>query len=199
MDIEAAFQGQMEIMKQMEGVVRHIVSEVLKNNKEELDLLEVKLKVPKAKYISYDETIKLLKIKYGEDLSPEDEKKLCKKFPDTIVFVHSWPTKLKPFYIMPKGEDENAKLSEGFDAVYGGIEISSGGQRVHIPELLEKMLKKKQLNPKNFKYYIDSFRYGAPKHSGWSIGLERFTHALINLDNIREACWFPRDRDRLVP
>jgi len=199
MDIEMAFAGQMEIMKQMEEVVKYIVEQVIKNNKSELDLLKVKLKVPKAKYISYDETVKLLKSKYGEDLSAENEKKLCEKFPDTILFVHSWPVKLKPFYIMPKGEDAEAKLSEGFDAIYGGAEISSGGQRVHIPELLEKMLKKKRLNPKNFKYYIDSFRFGAPKHAGWSIGLERFTMCLLGLDNIREACWFPRDRDRLVP
>jgi aspartyl-tRNA synthetase len=199
MDIEMAFAGQMEIMKQMEDVIKYMVGEVIKKNQEELRLLKVSLKVPRAKYISYDETVKLLKVKYGEDLSAEDEKKLCKKFPNTILFVHSWPTKLKPFYIMPKNEDAEAKLSEGFDAIYGGAEISSGGQRVHIPELLEKMLKKKKLNPKNFKYYIDSFRFGAPKHSGWSIGLERFTQCLLNLDNIREACWFPRDRDRLVP
>ena len=199
MDIEAAFHGQMEIMKQMEGVVKYMVGEVIKKNKKELELLKVSLKVPRAKYISYDETVKMLKVKYGEDLSAEDEKKLCKKFPDTIIFVHSWPTKLKPFYIMPRGENADAKLSEGFDAIYGGVEISSGGQRIHIPELLEKMLKKKKLNPKNFKYYIDSFRFGAPKHSGWSIGLERFTMCLLNLDNIRESCLFPRDRDRLIP
>ncbi len=199
MDIEMAFAGQMEIMKQMEEAVEYIVSEVLKKNKKDLDILGIKLIVPKAKYISYDKTAKLLKIKYGEDLSPENERKLCEKFKDAIVFVHSWPASLKPFYIMPKGEDANAKLSEGFDAIYGGAEISSGGQRIHIPELLIKMLKKKGLNPKDFKHYIDSFRYGAPFHSGWSIGLERFTQCLLGLDNIREGCMFPRDRDRLVP
>lgn len=199
MDIEVAFAGQMEIMKYMEGVVKYIVEQVLKKNKAELELLKVKLKVPKAKYLSYDETAKLLKIKYGEDLSPEDERKLDKKFPDTIIFVHSWPTSLKPFYIMPKGENPNAKLSEGFDAIYKGMEISSGGQRIHIPKLLEKMLKKNGLDPKNFKHYIDSFRSGAPMHSGWSIGLERLTQLICGLDNIREACMFPRDRDRLVP
>ena len=199
MDIEMAFAGQMEIMKQMEEAVKYIVSEVLKKNKKDLDILGIKLIVPKAKYISYDKTAKLLKIKYGEDLSPENERELCRKFKDAIVFVHSWPASLKPFYIMPKGEDANAKLSEGFDAIYGGAEISSGGQRIHIPELLIKMLKKKGLNPKDFKHYIDSFRYGAPFHSGWSIGLERFTQCLLGLDNIREGCMFPRDRDRLVP
>jgi len=65
--------------------------------------------------------------------------------------------------------------------------------------LLTERLKAKKLNPKNFQSYIDSFRYGAPVHSGWSVGLERFTMALLNLDNIREACLFPRDRERLTP
>ena len=199
MDIEVAFFDQKEIMKYLEESVKYVVSEVIKNSKEELKILGVKLKIPKAKYLSYEETVKLLKIDFGEDFSPEDEKKLDEKFPDTIVFVHSWPTKLKPFYIMPKDENFKSELSYGFDAIYKGLEISSGGQRIHIPELLEKTLKNKGLNPKNFKSYIDSFRFGAPPHAGWSIGLERLTQVLCGLNNIREAVLFPRDRDRLVP
>ena len=204
MDIEAAFHGQMEIMKHVEDVVKEIVSVVLKENSEELELLEVKLKVPKVKYMHYDETIKVLskngvKIKHGDDLSPEAEKKLWEIYPDTLVFVHSWPLKMKPFYIMPTGEDSEAKTSEGFDALYGGIEISSGGQRIHLPELLIARLRANGLNPKDFKSYVDSFRYGAPPHSGWSIGLERLTGALTGQENIREVTMFPRDRDRLTP
>jgi len=199
MDIEMAFSGQKEVMKELEEVVQYIVEQVIKNNKEELELLKLKLKVPKAVYLSYEEAIKKVKGKIGEDFTPEQERKLCEMYSGDVVFTYSWPTKIKPFYIMPKGEDAGAEYSEGFDALYGGVEISSGGQRVHIPELLEKMIKKKKLNPKNFKYYIDSFRFGAPPHAGWSIGLERFTQTLLGLDNIREAVMFPRDRDRLVP
>ncbi len=195
MDIEMAFAGQFEIMKELENAVQYIVKNVLEKCKDELEVLDLKLKIPKAKYLSYDETVKLLGMKYGEDLTPEDEKKLDKKFPDTIVFVHSWPAALKPFYIMPKGE----KLSEGFDAIYKGLEISSGGQRIHIPGLLIERLKAKRLNPKNFREYIDSFRYGAPPHAGWSIGLERLTQLVCGLENIREAVLFPRDRTRLTP
>lgn len=199
MDIELAFANQMDVMKEQESVVKYMVEQVINNCKEELELLELKLKIPKSKYISYNETIKLLKLKDGDDLPPEAEKRLNEKFPDTIVFVHSWPTSIKPFYIMPTGEDANAKLSEGFDAIYKGQEISSGGQRIHIPELLIKRLKAKKLNPKDFKSYIDSFRFGAPPHAGWSIGLERFTQNLLGFENIREVVLFPRDRDRLVP
>ena len=199
MDIEIAFAGQEEVMKSLEEVVKYIVKKIIERCKEELKTLDVKLKVPNVKCMSYEETIKLLKINDGDDFSPEDEKKLNELFPDTLVFVHSWPVNIKPFYIMPKNQDENAKLSEGFDAIYRGIEISSGGQRIHLPELLKKKLKSKGLNSKNFKNYIDSFKFGAPVHAGWSIGLERLTMLICNLPNIREACLFPRDVDRLSP
>jgi aspartyl-tRNA synthetase len=201
LDIEMAFANQKQIMKQLEEVVKHIVSNVLKKCKKELEILGMsgKLKVPKAVYLSYEEAVKKVGVKFGEDFSPEQEKRLCAKYPGSIVFTQSWPSKIKPFYIMTKDEKADARLSEGFDALYGGVEISSGGQRIHIPELLIQRLKAKKLNPKNFKSYIDSFRYGAPMHSGWSIGLERLTQVICGLENIKEATMFPRDRDRLVP
>lgn len=202
MDIEVAFVDDMEIMKYLEECVQFIVAKVMENCEKELETLSLRLKVPKAKYMSYDETISLLQkkkldIKHGDDLSPEAEKKINELFPNTIVFVHSWPMNLKPFYIWPKDPDK--RVSAGFDALYGGIEISSGGQRVHKADILIQQLKSKGLKPEHFKSYVDSFRYGAPYHSGWSIGLERFTMALLGLDNIREACIWPRDRERLTP
>jgi aspartyl-tRNA synthetase len=203
MDIEMAFSDSKEVMKELEEVVKEIVKNVKENNKEDLEKLDVKLKVPKAKYMTFEEIKKLMeknKVDMEEnDLSKEAEKKLGELFPDTIVFIHDWPIKGKPFYIMPKDGKEDAELSEGFDAIYNGIEISSGGQRIHIPKLLIKMLKKNNLNPKDFESYIDSFRFGSPEHSGWSIGLERLTQVLLGLDNIREVVLFPRDRDRLTP
>ena len=105
----------------------------------------------------------------------------------------------KPFYIMPKDENPKAKLSEGFDAIYKGVEISSGGQRIHLPDLLTERLKIKRLNPKDFTSYINSFRYGAPPHAGWGLGVERLTMQILELPNIREAVLFHRDRDRLTP
>ena len=195
MDIEVAFKDDLEVMKYLEECVAFIVKNVINNCDKELNVLNLKLKIPKSKYLSYDEAIKLCKLKHGDDFSPENERRLCGMYPDTIIFTHSWPLSLKPFYILPKDK----KLSKGFDALYQGIEISSGGQRVHLPEVLIKQLKECKLNPKDFEFYVNSFRYGGAPHSGWSIGLERFTMALLKLDNIREACLFPRDRERLTP
>jgi nondiscriminating aspartyl-tRNA synthetase len=204
MDIECSFMSQMDVMKIEEKCVQHIVSEVLKKNKNEVELLGLKLKVPSAKYISYDETIVLLKkngikISIGDDLNPEAEKKLGELYPDTLVFVYSWPSSLKPFYIMPKDGKADSDYSEGFDCIYRGLEITSGGQRIHTPDLLLKRIKHKGMKTDGLMDYVNSFKYGAPPHSGWSIGLERITMLLCELDNVREATMFPRDRDRLTP
>jgi nondiscriminating aspartyl-tRNA synthetase len=199
LDFEMSFTDEFGVMKIMEKVVKYIIEKVLEKNKVELELLKVNLKVPEVKYMTFEETNKLLK-KHKihtdtKDLTGEGEKKLGELFPDTIIFVHDWPIKGKPFYIMPKGKD----LSHGFDAIYQGMEITSGGQRVHIPEILEKRLKEKNLDPKDFKSYIDSFRFGAPPHAGWGIGLERLTMLILGIENIREVTLFPRDRTRLTP
>jgi len=139
LDFEMAFADEFVVMEVMERCVQFIIKKVLELNKSELDLLKVDLKVPKVKYMTFAEAIELLKkhkIKAEKhDLTPDAEKKLGELYPDTIVFVNDWPLEGKPFYIMPKGKDSSA----GFDAIYQGTEISSGGQRVHLPELLEKI------------------------------------------------------------
>jgi len=199
LDFEMAFADEFAVMDVLARCVQYIIKKVLEENKEELKILEVNLKVPKTKYMTFGEVEELMKkhkIHMGkDDLSPEVEKKLCEIYPDTIVFVHDWPISGKPFYIMPKEKTSSA----GFDAIYQGVEISSGGQRVHIPELLVERLKAKGLNPKNFESYIESFKYGAPPHAGWGMGLERLTMLILGLNNIREVVLFPRDRDRLTP
>ncbi|MDD3174966.1 MAG: aspartate--tRNA(Asn) ligase [Candidatus Nanoarchaeia archaeon] len=203
MDFEMAFADDKIVMDLMGKVVQYIVDKVLKENKTELDLLGVSLKVPSVKYLTFSETAELLKkegVEVGEDdLTGECEEKLGELFPDTIIFVHDWPIAGKPFYIMPKDEKANAILSKGFDAIYKGMEITSGGQRIHLPELLIERLKAKGLNPEEFKEYVDSFRYGAPPHAGWAIGVERLTMLILGIKNIREVTLFPRDRDRLTP
>ena len=198
LDYEEAFADDKDVMKVLAECMKYMIQRVLDQNSEELEFLKVNLKIPKTKYLTFDEVAKLMKkekIKIPEhDLSGEAEKKLGDLFPDTIVFVTDWPIKGKPFYIMPDGEN-----SKGFDAIWKGLEISSGGQRIHEPELLKKQLKANGMDPKNFKEYINSFKYGAPPHAGWALGLERITMLMLGIENIREVALFPRDRDRLSP
>jgi nondiscriminating aspartyl-tRNA synthetase len=198
-DFEMAFADDKMVMEILGRCVQYIVKKVLENNADDLKQLNVEVKVPHIKYLTFKEAIEEVK-KHGinseeNDLNGEAEEKLGEIYPDTVVFVHDWPIAGKPFYIMPKGED----LSYGFDAIYNGMEITSGGQRIHLPDLLIERLKIKGLNPDNFESYIDSFRYGAPHHAGWGMGVERLTMKILNIKNIREVTLFPRDRDRLTP
>ncbi len=198
-DFEIAFADEFVVMDILGRAVQHMIKKVIELNTSDLELLSIKLKVPGVKYLTFAEVTEIMKKERVHmdktDLSGEAEKKLGELYPDTIVFVHDWPLKGKPFYIMPKGKE----LSCGFDAIYQGMEISSGGQRVHLPALLTERLKAKDLNPKDFESYIESFRYGAPPHGGFGMGVERLTMLILRLPNIREVVLFPRDRDRLTP
>ena len=204
-DFEMAFADDKIVIDVLARCVQHMVKKVIEKHQKELEMFEVKLKVPEVKYMTFNEVAEIMKkhkIHVGkDDLSPESERKLGELYPDTIVFVHDWPLSGKPFYIMPsdKKGSNGEQLSKGFDAIYMGMEISSGGQRIHIPELLIERFKAKKMKVENFKDYIDSFRYGAPMHAGWGMGVERITMLLLGLPNIREAVLFPRDRDRLTP
>ncbi|MFA5855745.1 MAG: aspartate--tRNA(Asn) ligase [Candidatus Pacearchaeota archaeon] len=204
-DFEMAFADDKVVMDVLGRCVQHMVKKVIEKHPKELEMYDIKLKVPEIKYLTFNEVSDIMKkhkIHVGkDDLSPESERKLGELYPDTIVFVHDWPLSGKPFYIMPseKKGPNGEQLSNGFDAIYKGMEISSGGQRIHIPELLIERFKAKGMNVDNFKDYIDSFRYGAPMHAGWGMGVERMTMLILGLPNIREAVLFPRDRDRLTP
>lgn len=203
MDMEQAFIDDEEAMDVLEECFIFVLSEVKKNRREELKILKVDLKIPQTpiKRISYEEAIKILqkngeKINFGDDFTKGQEKKLGELVGEAF-FIRHWPTEIKAFYAMP--DEKNPKFCHAFDLIYKGLEICSGTQRIHIPELLTKQIKSKGLDPKDFKFYIDAFKYGAPYHAGWSIGLERFTMQITGKTNIREATMFPRDRNRITP
>lgn len=204
MDVEIAFiDSEEDAMKVLESVFVHMLKSVRKNCKEELKILDRKLTIPDLplKRVTYTECVESLKkvgeeIEWGEDFSKTQERKLSEIFGE-VFFMKDWPTEAKTFYTMPY--ENNPNICHAFDLVYNGLEISSGTQRIHIPELLIKQIRKFGLNPDDFSHYINCFRYGAPPHSGWSIGLERITMTVTGMKNIRECCMFPRDRHRLTP
>lgn len=197
LDIEVGFSDHNDVMKDLEEVLVYIIKKVKQDCKKELNLLKRDLKIPKLplKRLTYAQVCKKIKLKYGKDLGSDEEKKICSIIKEPF-FITSWPLEMKPFYAMPSSKDP--KLSNSFDLMWD-VEISSGAQRIHIPSLLYERLKAKKLKPKEFKTYTDAFVYGCPKHAGWAIGLERLTMIICGLKNIREACLWPRDRDRIKP
>ena len=119
------------------------------------------------------------------------------KFGTSLVFITHYPLELRPAYTMPSMTDKG--MTESFDLTYKGMEITTGGQRIHLHDLLVERFRAKGFNPDHFRFYLDPFRYGAPPHGGLGLGVERLTMQLLGLENIREAALLPRDRDRLTP
>jgi aspartyl-tRNA synthetase len=203
MDVEIGFADDEDAIKELEGAFVYILKNVKENCKEELEILNQNLNVHNLplRRVKYEEAIDALKkagekIEYGDDFSKLQEKKLGEIFGEAFI-LKDWPEELKPFYAMPR--EDNPKIVKAFDLIYKGLEISSGAQRIHLPDLLEKRIKDKGLDPKDFEYYINAFRYGAPPHAGWSIGLERLTMKICGKDNIQEVTMFPRTRSRIYP
>ncbi len=116
---------------------------------------------------------------------------------DEAYFVIDRPLKIMPFFVFTK--KDNPKFSEAFDLMFKGLEIATGGARIHQEELLVKQLKQKGLNPQSFESHLQSFRAGLPPHAGFGLGLDRLTMVLTGANNIREVVLFPRDRRRLAP
>ncbi|MFH1750053.1 MAG: aspartate--tRNA(Asn) ligase [Candidatus Micrarchaeota archaeon] len=203
MDIEMGFADDKDALDALEKVFLHILNSVKKNCADALKTLSVELNVPKEiKRHTYTELVDLLsksnfQMKWGDDFSKENEGHLQQLLNEEAFIITEWPTAVRAFYSMPL--PDNPKICKAYDLMYRGLEIASGAQRIHIPDLLVKQLKAKEVDPKNFESYIDAFRYGAIPHAGWSIGSERLTMKLCNLQNIREASLFPRDRNRLLP
>jgi aspartyl-tRNA synthetase len=201
MDIEVAFADDNDAIALLAEAVVYIIKQVIKNNTDDLKTLGVELKVPDVKIVTYNNALAALnkngeKLKFGDDFGRDMEEKLQKIYGDGLI-VKDYPRAIKAFYSMPK--EGSPELAKGYDFIYKGLEISSGAQRIHLPELLIESIKRKGLNPDSFRFYIDAFRYGAPPHAGWSIGLERFAMKITNSKNIRECSLFPRDRKRLLP
>ena len=202
-DMEMAFSDEEDAMGVLERLIQKSIKKILKENSQELKLLNVNLEEPELplKRIKYADVLGLiekdgLEIPWGEDIPMEGMHIVAKSYP-TFHFITHWPSASKPFYAQPF--DSDPKLCRAFDLNYGAKEITSGAQRVHDPELLKSNLRDQNLNPDDFEFYLKAFEYGMPPHAGWGLGLERFIMILTNLPNIRECTLFPRDRKRLVP
>jgi nondiscriminating aspartyl-tRNA synthetase len=130
------------------------------------------------------------------DLSPDDERRICAEHGE-LVFVEGFPTWKRPFYTHP--DPDEPQWSRGFDLLYRGLEIVTGGQRLHRYEDYRTALRERGLDEAPFASYLDAFRYGMPPHGGFALGLERFVAQVVGVRNVRETTLFPRDRSRLTP
>lgn len=207
--VEMAFiDSERDVMRVEEKVVVSTFEKVNKECKRELEILGVKLKIPKMPFpeINFPEVYEILakigkKTKVGEDLDAEGEKLLWqyvqKKYPGVeFYFLNKFPFKVKPFYVYC---DIGEKYARSTDLYYKGMEMSSGGQRENRYNKLIKNVQERDMPLKSVEWFTKFFRYGVPTHGGFALGIERITMMLLNLENIREAVLFARDPGRLTP
>ena len=195
-----------EVMAMIETIVDHVLTGLKERGKKQLEILGKEINVPARPYpiLTYSECLRMvqdagLPLKEGDDLGTEGEKIIGDKMAEKgveLYFIAEYPEEAKPFYIMEK---DGTPYSFSFDLDYKGQEISSGGQREHRYDRLVARMEKKGLNPADFEFYLEAFRYGMPPHGGWGIGIERLLVKMLDLGNIREAILFPRDPARLTP
>jgi len=204
-DVEMSFSDHHDVMNLLEELIVKVYGSVSEECQTALENLELKdLEVPESPFprLAYAEAIEIASahleepIEYGDDIGTAAEKAIGEEMRQHY-FIVDWPTEIKPYYAMPHEGDPS--VCKAFDLMHPRMELSSGAQRVHQHDLLVRQIASKGLNPDNFEFYLEPFRYGMPPHAGWGLGAERLIMTMLDLSNIREAVLFPRDRHRLVP
>ena len=197
-----------DIMETETGFLRRCMDLLGREYSAELALLGAELpKVDAIPCLRFDEAKALSAEKYGYvirdpyDLEPEEEHAIGRyakeEWGSDFVFVTHYPSKKRPFYAMD--DPENPKYTLSFDLLFRGLEVTTGGQRIHDYAAQVAKMEERGMDPAEFESYLMIHKYGMPPHGGLGIGLERLTMQLCGLDNVRRACLFPRDRTRLEP
>jgi len=204
-EAEVAFATHDDIMNIEEELLSYITERVIDECKKELEILKrTDFEKPKRPFgkITYSDAIKILQdkginIKFGDDLGAESEK-IIADIIDRPTFIMYFPKSTRAFYHMPHPQDENLTLSSDL-YVPGQGEITTGGQRIHDLNLLLKRIKEYNLNPEDYKWYIDLRKYGSVPHAGFGLGVERTVKWITGISHIRDAIPFPRTPARVYP
>lgn len=197
-----------DIMETEQAMLQYAFALLEKEYAKELKILNITLPdVSKIPAVRFDEAKELVaekydrKIKNPYDLEPEEEQLIGRYFKEEygsdLVFVTHYPSKKRPFYAMD--DPENTKFTLSFDLLFKGMEITTGGQRIHDYDEIVAKMEKRKMEIEDFRNYLMIFKHGMPPHGGAGIGLERLTMKLMDESNVRETTMFPRDVTRLEP
>jgi nondiscriminating aspartyl-tRNA synthetase len=211
MDVEMGFiESEKDLIELEKGLLAAIFEEVKKKNGPVLAAWNAEIPDPESVYkaptVSYGEALKIANAAARErifDINPEAERLICewsaKEHRTDLVFVNEFPRRYRPFYTYPKNdEDGRAASTMSFDALFRGLEITTGGRRQHDYKALVEALPRFGLTAESIAGYA-ILKYGCPPHGGFAIGCERLTQKILGLANVKEASLFPRDRRRVEP
>lgn len=209
MDLEIGFVDSFQDVMAVEaGYLQYTMALLEREYGEDLQRLEVQLPgVDRIPCVRFEEAKVLAAEKYGYrirdpyDLEPEEEHAIGRYAKEVwgsdFVFITHYPSKKRPFYVMDDPADSRYTLS--FDLLFRGIEVTTGGQRIHDYAAQVAKMKARGMDPAEFESYLMIHKHGMPPHGGLGIGLERLTMQLCGLENVRSASLFPRDLSRLEP
>ncbi len=203
-DVELSWiESEEDVLKFLERCIVSVAKGIAYDARASLEILGAQIHIPELPFprLSYDDALKKLaaagtRLEWGADLGDPEERLLGELMAPRSrwYFITKYPAAMKPFYIMADG-----RISRGFDLDCAGLELASGGQREHRVDKLVAAMKNKGLDPKDFDFYLDAFKFGQPPHAGAGLGLERLVQQLLGLEHVREAILFPRTPDMLVP
>ena len=206
LDVEMGFITSHEDLMDLEvGLLASIFDAVQEKHSDVLERFEASVptgdQIRSTPRIDHDEAKKIITDRTGKkafEINPEGERELCAWAKEThdvdAIFVTAFPRKKRPFYTYPDGIK-----TKSFDLLFRGLEITTGGQRIHEYGMLLETLPKFGLTEEGLGDYCTIFKYGCPPHGGFAIGLERLTQQILGLSNVKEASLFPRDRKRVRP
>jgi nondiscriminating aspartyl-tRNA synthetase len=205
LDAEVAFiTDHRDVLSVLRDVVAGMVAEIRRSAAEDAklvgaDLPEVPDKIP---IVHFRDALQLVGADPDEpDLAPEQERQLGRwtkqKFGSEFLAVEGYPANKRPFYTHP--QPDNPRWTNSFDLIFRGLELVTGGQRLHEYMDYQRALADCGEPAELYESYLQTFRHGMPPHGGFALGLERWTARLIETDNIRRATLFPRDLHRLAP
>ncbi|GAB4548095.1 MAG: aspartate--tRNA(Asn) ligase [Anaerolineae bacterium] len=211
LDCEFGFiRNHFDVMEMLVSVIRGMLGHLQTHYAHEIELLEVEApQIPETvPHIYFPEAQQMLHEKFGvkdaigqPDLAPEHERILGRwakeQFGSDFLFVTGYPMVKRPFYTHPNPDDP--RYSNSFDLLFRGLELVTGGQRLHKYQDYLDAAARFRYSSDAFKHYFEAFKFGMPPHGGFAIGLERFITQLLGLDNVRLATLFPRDIHRLEP
>jgi len=198
-----------EVMAVCREAVAGMVASVMERGSSAMQLLEATLPTVPAQipHIHFAEAMELISRETGQDvtsepdLAPAHERWLCewaeREHGSELLFVTGYPLVTKPFYTYP--DSSRPGYSNGFDLLFRGTEIVTGGQRLHRQEDYLAALAARGESPEPYAGYLQVFEHGMPPHGGFAIGLERWTALLTGARNVRQVTMFPRDLHRLSP